>query len=470
MFRLRRLWIVLTSVRAAIVLLCVLAISAVIGGVVPQYGNNPMADAIHRSYGVVLYWIIRLFSLGDVFHAWWFIMLLSLFFLNLICCTVRRLRFTMRYRIKSCPRQVALWESANAMSIMVSGFPIDQEELEKKLLQLLKRKRLGVVKNGDQIIASRWRFGYLAPDVVHLGVLAILVGVFLGVFRFNGQFYVREEELGQVFRGCKGDETLGCLANVPFDIRIDDFGAEVYPGTGTYSGFWTLATVIENGVEIRRHRIELNRPLTYRGISFYQSLYGYYLDAAEIKLLVVDWNRRSPLGLFSLRVGERVQLPGTEDFVFFVQFFTSLAVKLDGTLINVNTPTPQNPAAVLFIFHGQGENETLVGSTMVFANRPTPHTDPSIPYAFYLESYYVPRYVGLTYSCDPGYPVVWAGFVIVMLGLLGGLYFRPRRVWVVPDFPNGRVLLLVERLRRADNQSWFQEIARALGEELKGGG
>lgn len=80
MFRLRRLWIVLTSVRAAIVLLCVLAISAVIGGVVPQYGNNPMADAIHRSYGVVLYWIIRLFSLGDVFHAWWFIMLLSLFF------------------------------------------------------------------------------------------------------------------------------------------------------------------------------------------------------------------------------------------------------------------------------------------------------------------------------------------------------------------------------------------------------
>jgi len=428
-----------------------------------------MADVIHRSYGVALYWIIRLLSLGDVFHAWWFLTLLSLFFLNLVCCTVRRLHLTIRYKIKPCSRQRDLWESANAMSITLPDPPLDREKVEKKVLQLFKRRRFSVVKKGDQIIASRWRFGYLAPDVVHLGVVAILVGAFLGVFRFNGQLFVREEELGQVFRGCKGDKALGCIANVPFDIRIDDFGADVYPGTGIYSGFWTLATVIENGVEIRRCRIELNRPLTYRRISFYQSFYGYDLNAAEIRVFVVDWNRRSPLGLFVLRVGERVQLPGTEDFVFFGQFFTSLTVKPDGTLVNLNTAVPQNPAAVLFVFHGQGDNETLLGSTTVFANQPTPYSDSSIPYAFYIESYYAPRYVGLTYSCDPGYPVVWAGFVVVMLGLFGGLYFRPRRVWVVPDLSNRRVLLLGERSRRVDNQPWFKEVARTLEEELKGG-
>ncbi|MFQ6090137.1 MAG: cytochrome c biogenesis protein ResB, partial [Candidatus Bipolaricaulia bacterium] len=86
----------LGSIRLTIPLFVILTIAAAIGGVVPQAPITPNADLLYRSYGRFWHNIIKFFLLDDVFHSWWFLTLMGLFSINLVVCTARRLRRSVR--------------------------------------------------------------------------------------------------------------------------------------------------------------------------------------------------------------------------------------------------------------------------------------------------------------------------------------------------------------------------------------
>jgi len=62
-----------------------------------------------------------------------------------------------------------------------------------------------------------------------------------------------------------------------FEIRCDSFAIEYYDN-GMVKEYKSHLTVLEDGKEILKRFIEVNSPLTYKGITFYQSSYEGYQD------------------------------------------------------------------------------------------------------------------------------------------------------------------------------------------------
>ena len=82
----------LASVRFTIPLLIVLAVASIFGTVIPQNGSP---EEYLRVYRVSTYRILRILGFLDMYHAWWFLTLLGLLSLNLVACSVKRLRPVM---------------------------------------------------------------------------------------------------------------------------------------------------------------------------------------------------------------------------------------------------------------------------------------------------------------------------------------------------------------------------------------
>ncbi len=453
----------LGSIRLTIPLLTILTIAAAVGGIIPQAPNTPNAELLYRSYGRFWNNIIKILLLDDVFHSWWFIALLGLFSVNLLICMVRRLRRTIRF-LTTPLRPLSERGAKNAAVASWGGK--GRGEVRETARQVLRRRRFKFREEGDQLFGERWRFSRLAPDLIHLGILVILIGGLLGIFRFEGYISLNETELGKLFPPCSAEQQGDCIENADFGIRVDDFRAELYPQSMMYKDFWTTLTVIEDGQEVKSKQIEVNDPLAYKGITFYQTNYGDDLGGAQATIAVEERGSGAGLGDFQIRVGERFQIPGSEERVEFSRFFTSFQMGQGGP-VNVSTPTPQNPAAILQIYQGDDPEPDYWDIT--FANFPETHLNQDKPYKFYLKDFFVPKLDGISYSRNPGYPVFWWGFVAMMAGLFGTFYLAPKRVWVLLDPQEERVLI-----KGGGHLSWgrrraLEGIAREMERKLKGG-
>ncbi len=60
---------------------------------------------------------------------------------------------------------------------------------------------------------------------------------------------------------------------MPFSVRLDHFTAEFHPGTMKPSKFVSKITRTENGVEAKQ-TIQMNEPMRYEGLTFFQASYG----------------------------------------------------------------------------------------------------------------------------------------------------------------------------------------------------
>ena len=82
-------WKILTTMRIAIILLITLGILASLGTLIPQ---GAPADFYLQYYGPYLGRLILFFILDQMYSSWWFLGLGALFSLNLLLCSIRRIK------------------------------------------------------------------------------------------------------------------------------------------------------------------------------------------------------------------------------------------------------------------------------------------------------------------------------------------------------------------------------------------
>ncbi|MES2661615.1 MAG: cytochrome c biogenesis protein ResB [Verrucomicrobiota bacterium] len=63
------------------------------------------------------------------------------------------------------------------------------------------------------------------------------------------------------------------LWSMPFTVRLDEFTAEFHPGTMRPKKFVSKVTRLENGSEAK-YTIQMNEPMRYEGLTFFQASYG----------------------------------------------------------------------------------------------------------------------------------------------------------------------------------------------------
>jgi len=86
-----KVWQFFCSVKLAVVIILVLVIACILGTVILQ---ERTLDEYTAKYGYGLATFFRITQLNNIFHSYWFSVLLVLICTNLICCTIKRWRNT----------------------------------------------------------------------------------------------------------------------------------------------------------------------------------------------------------------------------------------------------------------------------------------------------------------------------------------------------------------------------------------
>src|SRR5579863_409227 len=92
----RKIWRTLGAIKTGVILLILVVVLAAAGTVILQ---RPATDAeeMQRAYSPQILHLLDSVGLTDVFHAWWFVLLLSLVSLSIIAASIQRFPNAWRF-------------------------------------------------------------------------------------------------------------------------------------------------------------------------------------------------------------------------------------------------------------------------------------------------------------------------------------------------------------------------------------
>ena len=301
-------WDFFCSLKLSIFLLICLATTSIIGTVIPQ---SPQREYLERLSETK----IRLYStLGffDMYHSWWFMLLLYLLTVNLMACSIKRL-----------PR---VWKFISEPNLVMD------EGLEKTLSLTHEFKKQGDAASLRDKMATFLKSEFAQPVVTERdGELPPLCpeksllppGRLCGPSEHHHHLHRRPasapfsvtRRMCKITEGTSASTVYSQRGEKPLDlgfaVRCEKFTVSFYD-TGAPKEFKSILTVLENGQPVPGYEnipIVVNDPLTYKGITFYQSSYGPAGEGGVYKFTVRRKGGGAPANLIA-RKGERVSLPG----------------------------------------------------------------------------------------------------------------------------------------------------------------
>lgn len=439
------LWDFFCSLKLTMFLLISLALTSIIGTVLPQGAVPPEYMAQISPLKLKLY---TAFGFFDAYHSWWFISLLYFFSLNLVCCSIKRLPHVFTFISRPALFFGDSMRQAHPLKREVT-LSIPPDIARKKLADMLKSHLAEPVvseRDGEfHLFAQKNAWCRLGVYVVHASILVIFVGAIVGsLWGDKGFVNIIEGQSVSGFTSRSGKETpLG------FTLRCDQFTVSTYPN-GAPREFKSILTVLEKGAPVPGYtnaRIIVNDPLTYRGFTFYQSSYGQASEGSEHYLTVSPRVGGVPRRI-SLHEGETATLgDGT-------------VVRLLETTQEVQEFMPElhGPAARIEVAAKGGSPRVFE----VFKLFPDVNARRGDELIFGYEGSNARMYTGLQVVKDPGVWVVWVGCALMVVGLYIAFFMSHKRVWIVVS--KGRARLYGNASK---NQAQFARELDDLSEALQ---
>ncbi|MGZ5498227.1 MAG: cytochrome c biogenesis protein ResB [Candidatus Aminicenantales bacterium] len=432
----RSAWKFLSSIKLAIVLIILLTVASIVGTLIPQ--GRSVAEYSAR-YGSLsgLFTALRLTRL---YQSVWYLALLLLFAANTIVCTLSRLGPKWRRVFHAAPEA----DAKSVTSMRASArfrLPLTLAAARDRVTRRLRARRYRVDESakGEKIslLARKRRLGWFGSDVVHLGLLVIIAG------GFTSGLGSRRAELSL---------TDGQTADVPhaaFQLRLDKFDTEYYPQGGV-KDWKSTVSVIEGGAPVLTRIIEVNEPLTYKGISVYQQSYGWDWTRSRVVLELRKPGDPAVLKTMTLDVGQSAAVESPDVTSVVVRRFVPDFVIGEGNEIQSRSEDPNNPAALVEAWKG----EERVFSGWIFAKFPdfgqghgndpmsgarTAAAADAPKLAVILKDYSAAPYSVLEAAQDPGANLIWLGCLLVSGGFFLAFYWPPREIRVVLEGSQGKV-------------------------------
>jgi cytochrome c biogenesis protein len=407
------LWDFFSSLKLAMAVLLTLAVTSIIGTVIPQ-GNVP--EQYIQSISQVKLKLYQALGFFDMYHSWWFVLLLTALAANLVACSMKRLPHIW----KIVTRPVTLMGDnleKSLPNLAIIDAPGGAAALKEQMARIIGADfaaPLVTEKDGSyHLFAQKAPWSRLAVYAVHLSILVIFIGAIVGsLFGFKGFVNIPEGESVSTL-GTRGGKEI----DLGFAVRCDKFSVSFYD-TGAPKEFKSVLTVLENGKPVQGYDhvpIIVNDPLSYKGITFYQSSYG---KTGTHEFVVSDLNGSNPVTLKVPSQGS-AKLPNgggicllesTDDVAPFQPGLSGPAANLelhspDGSTRNVvvyakhpelNLQAAQKTGGPLFVYRGGNERV----------------------------------YTGLQVARDPGVWIVWLGCLLMVVGVYLAFFLSHRRIWV----------------------------------------
>jgi cytochrome c biogenesis protein len=304
-----------------------------------------------------------------------------------------------------------------------------EERLEGIVAKALGRRprRKASESRGQLLLVEKNRYARLGPYVAHVSILAILLGTLWGAVRgFKGGLQLTEGETSSEVWLQTGAKRI----DLGFRIRCDRFVFEQYPD-GTPKEYRSEVTISDGAGEVlERGSIRVNHPLTFRGITFYQSTYGS-LPELTLKIRDRQGGRES---LVTTGLNTPFLLPGTEGKrAMVVAFREDLRIPEEMARITAFSKRNLGPAARMVVFNEEGFEEPF----WVFRDLPDMGRKAQGTHEVLLKDFRLKSYTGLQVVKDPGTPLVWIGCTFLVIGFLMALLMDHEIVWVAGDVAGG---------------------------------
>jgi cytochrome c biogenesis protein len=502
-----RIWDFFASIKLAIVIFAALSLTSIVGTVIeqnadPEKNIRLLAKLFGQSAAPSLFRIFDSLGFMDMYHSWWFVAILLLFAANLIICSIDRL-----------PRIVKLVkEPVKALpEDHFKGFGIKREVVLKENPEKTKgtvsdtvRKALGFQLNevkealGYQLYSQKGNYTRLGVYITHFSILVILMGAVIGIFfGFKGFLNLPEGrtysvafargrhmtdsgEFEKILRVL--DASAGNLSNAArllgtdegalkskmrtygiqplgFQIRCDEFNVDFYASTDMPRAYKSWLTIVKDGKEVLKKVIEVNSPLTYEGVTFYQSSYGLTPGGAEnavFRFKVSSKEGRSEV--MNLKFGDSFAIPGSsltgriEDF--------SPALGLDERTGRAFTYAEQlnNPAVYINFF--EGSNRKFGG--WILKRYPATWRLPDGSVTEFAGIWGI-QYTGLQVRKDPGVWIVYLGCITMAIGLFIAFFMSHRKIWIKLVAEKNGTRVIVGASANKNRHAFERKIDRMVG-------
>src|SRR5580704_10397652 len=451
----RKIWQTLGAIKTGVVLLILVVIISAAGTVILQRPATD-ADEMQRAYSPQVLRLLDGVGLTDVFHAWWFVTLLVLVSLSIIAASIQRFPNSWRYYARPYKSPDDAFRKALATQAVI---PIGDEETGLSVAERVFHKagfspeRI-VRENSFSLFGERNRFSEMSVYIVHASLLLIFLGGIVDAL-YGWRAFVtltRGQQSSQV------QTQNGSKRNLGFAIRCDGAGQENYTD-GTPKRWWSDLANMDNGRETLRKQIVVNDPLVYRGIRFYQASYGSTGKLDKLVLIATPRDGSAPKDV-AIALNETVPLdPDTT--VRLAEFIPDYVVR-DGQ-IYARSSDLENPAARLVV-ESRKSNHAV---DFWLPSIPGFEQNASSPYTFEGKDLQMAYFTGLEVSHEPGQWSVWAGVLVMGLGLAVVFYFVHMRVWAAPvRDARGQLMLWIGGTANK-NKDVFEQRFRELVEQIK---
>lgn len=403
----------LASIKLAMFLFIVLAITATIGTVIQQ-GQQP--EVYIKEYGEEAYrWVLRL-GLTDVYHTWWFTSLLGLLCVNSLTCFYKR--FPAIWRSMQQDKVNVALSFIKSMKqhaeIQVAG---TKERVAEGMVHMLAEKGYRVlVKNDPQevtLFATKGIMGRVGAHIAHLSATVIVLGGLIGSYYGFREFGVGVE---------------GLTYHIPqgqFDLHVDKFWIDYYDN-GAVKSYNSTLTVIDQGVSVSTKTITVNDPLVYKGVWFYQSSYGEAWDRVEMaRINIKDKATDKVLHTVDLEWGKETPVDSLGLKLLVTDFVADFGFNSAEKKVYSKTVEHTNPAIRLTIT----EAPAVQAQPWLFFNYPDLFEVQGSKYRFELAGYQPKKFTGLQITKDPGVTIVWVGSTLIVVGITLSSFIYHRRLW-----------------------------------------
>ncbi|NMG11590.1 cytochrome c biogenesis protein [Brasilonema sp. UFV-L1] len=391
---------VLTDLRLAIVMLLIIALFSITGTVIEQgqslafyQANYPEHPAL---FGFLSWKVILTLGLDHVYRTWWFLALLIFFGTSLTACT-----FTRQLPALKAARRWKFYDEPRQFQKLALSAELDNGSVNS-LTELLQNRRYKVFQEkDDSLYARKGIIGRIGPIIVHVGMVTILLGSIWGAMTgFVAQEMVAS---GDTFTVSNIIDAGPWTAGLPKDwsVRVNRFWID-YTSSGGIDQFYSDMSVLNNQEqEVDRKTIFVNSPLRYHGVTFYQADWG--ISAVRVRV------NKSPI----------FQLP-------MAQLNTKGNGRIWGTWIPTKPDLSEGVSllakdlqGMVLIYDATGKLASTVRAGMsTQVNGVT------------LKVLDIVGSTGLQIKADPGIPIVYTGFGLLMLGVVMS-YFSHSQVWVL---------------------------------------
>ncbi|WP_127585324.1 cytochrome c biogenesis protein ResB [Paenibacillus koleovorans] len=491
-----KVWNFFSSVKVAIYLILATLVGAAFGTIYPQentFLNIDPAVYYEQTYGTLgaIYYTL---GLSDTYGSWWFIGLLVMIGTSLVICSLDRVlplyralsKQQIRKHMQFLRRQRVTFatELAFAATAGADAAQADKpaEQWIEKLAVQLRKKHYRVHTDGTALLAEKHRFSRWGPYINHIGLIIFLLAVlargipgwsmdhYMGFvegqplqipdtsyYLKNEQFqvvYYEEHEMTEQFR--QRNQT------IPKTFETKAVLYECLSNCGSKTGEPVLK-------EVARHDILVNKPLNYKGLLAYQFDFSETPQLISVSPMLKNKKTGEQFGPIKLQMKN----PSTEYTAgpyklslrgYFPDF------GLDAKGLPMTKSNESNAPA--FIFSMSGPDMPKEGQSYIYFPREIDKVNfrqDEINGAIggnweisanSMNDVEIANYTSyLNIRVDKALPYIWIGSAIFIIGVVMGLYWQHRRIWLRIDGGNQVTL------GAHTNKNWYglrNETASAL--------